>query len=50
MWSVIAMANGIEDVDLLLDMLEDKMTPDHVAEAQRLASEWWDEWWEEHND
>jgi len=40
MWLNLAAAQGIEDSAKGLEILEKKMTPAQLAEAQRLAREW----------
>ena len=40
LWESLAAAQGYEQSDERLDALEKRMTPEQIAEAQRLASEW----------
>ncbi len=40
MWFNIAASRGEENVQKLRDIVVDIMTPDQLAEAQRLAREW----------
>ena len=40
LWATLAAGKGIEEVVELRDSLEKIMTPDQIAEAQRLAREW----------
>ena len=40
MWASLAAAQGDEDAAQGLEKLEKKMTPDRIAEAQRLARKW----------
>jgi len=40
MWLNIARKNGIDDGSMDKDELEENMTPDQIAEAQKLAREW----------
>ena len=40
MWYNLAAAQGVENGAKWRDKVADKMTPDQVAEAQRLAREW----------
>ncbi len=40
MWFNIAGANGYEDGRKNRDIIEKRMTPDQIAEAQKLAREW----------
>jgi TPR repeat protein len=40
MWLSLAAANGSSAAPQALDELAAKMTPDQIAEAQRLAREW----------
>ncbi len=40
-WLILAKAGGIENTNKLLSLLESKMTPAQIAEAQRLANQWW---------
>jgi TPR repeat protein len=40
MWFSLAAAGGIESDNNVLDQLATKMTPEQIAEAQRLAREW----------
>jgi len=40
LWATLAEGKGIEEVVELRDSLEKIMTPDQLAEAQRLAREW----------
>jgi len=42
-WFNIAGANGLEDGRKNRDILEKRMTPDQIAEAQKLAREWKEE-------
>ena len=40
MWFNLAAAGGFADAKESRDALSEKMTPDQIAEAQRLAQEW----------
>jgi TPR repeat protein len=40
MWSSLAAAQGDENAQKILSSLISKMSPDQIAEAQRLAREW----------
>ena len=40
MWFSLAAANGMDAAANARDRLEAQMTPDQIAEAQRLAREW----------
>jgi len=40
MWANLAASQGAEDAVKLRDKIATKMTPDQIAEAQRLAREW----------
>jgi len=40
MWANLAASQGDEDAVKLRDKIATKMTPDLIAEAQRLAREW----------
>ncbi|MFO1507196.1 MAG: bifunctional trypsin-like peptidase domain-containing/SEL1-like repeat protein [Lysobacterales bacterium] len=40
-WFILAKANGTEGADEALSRTERKMTPQQIAEAQRLAAQWW---------
>ncbi len=40
MWLNLAAAQGFEKAAELRDLLEENMTPEQLAEAQRLAREW----------
>jgi len=40
MWASLAAAQGLEGSAKGLEILEKKMTPNQLAEAQRLAREW----------
>ena len=40
MWLNLAGARGDEDARKARDLVKDKMTPEQIAEAQRLASVW----------
>jgi hypothetical protein len=40
MWFSLAAANGMDAVGQARDQLAAKMTPDQIAEEQRLAREW----------
>ncbi|MCH8040064.1 MAG: hypothetical protein IH977_06935 [Nitrospinae bacterium] len=40
MWLNLAAAKGGKDAVKLRDLLEERMTPSQLAEAQRLAREW----------
>ncbi len=40
MWETLAAAQGNENASKGLEILEKQMTPDQIAEAQRLAREW----------
>ena len=40
MWFSLAAAKGDEDSQKILDDLERKLTPDQIAEGQKLAREW----------
>lgn len=41
MWFNLASAQGDEDAVETRDAVADQMTPDQIAEAQRLARAWW---------
>ena len=43
MWANVAGAAGLEGAREIRDHLRDLMTPEQVAEAQRLAREWLEE-------
>jgi len=43
MWSSLAKTQGNEIVADNLDIIKGGMTADQIAEAQRLATEWWEE-------
>ncbi len=40
MWLDLAAAKGVQEAVKGRDFLEERMTPDRLAEAQRLAREW----------
>jgi len=40
MWATLAAAQGLESASEMRDILEKRMTPAQLAEAQRLAREW----------
>ena len=40
MWETLAAAQGNDNASKGLEILEKQMTPDQIAEAQRLAREW----------
>ncbi len=40
MWGTLSVEQGFEPAKELLETLEKEMTPDQIAEAQRLAREW----------
>ena len=40
LWSILAAAQGNETAQGLLDSGADSLTPDQIAEAQRMAREW----------
>jgi hypothetical protein len=40
MWFDLAAAAGDKDASISRDIVARKMTPAHIAEAQRLAREW----------
>ena len=40
-WLILAKAGGIENANKLLSSLESRITPTQIAEAQRLANQWW---------
>jgi len=40
MWANLAVAQGYENAIKICDLLEELMTPDQLAEVQRLAREW----------
>jgi TPR repeat protein len=40
MWFILAATSGDEEAQLLLPAQRGKMTPDQIAEAQRMAREW----------
>ncbi len=40
MWLSLVAAKGLKDAVKLRDLLEERMTPSQLAEAQRLAREW----------
>jgi hypothetical protein len=40
MWFSLAAANGMDAAGKARDQLAAQMTPDQIAEAQRLAREW----------
>jgi hypothetical protein len=42
MWSNIASANGEPDARETLEILEERMTKQQIAEAQQRARNWWD--------
>jgi TPR repeat protein len=41
-WLILAKAGGVEQVNKLLSSLKQRMTPAQIAEAQRLANQWWE--------
>jgi len=41
-WSILAKAGGDKNGNKLLSLLEPEMTPAQIAEAQRLANQWWE--------
>ncbi len=40
-WSILAKTGDNKDANKLPSLLESKMTPTQIAEAQRLATQWW---------
>ncbi len=40
-WTILAKVGGV-DANKLLSLLESEMTPAQIAEAQRLATQWWE--------
>jgi TPR repeat protein len=41
-WGILAKAGGAEQANKLLSLLEPEMTRAQIAEAQRLANQWWE--------
>ena len=42
MWLNLARAGGSTDAAQNLDRIEKEMTPEQIAEGQRLSREWWE--------
>ena len=40
MWHNLAAAQGSENAQAAKDLLEEEMTPEQIAEAQRMSREW----------
>ena len=40
MWSILAVAQGAKGAAFVRDAAAEKMTPEQIGEAQRLAREW----------
>lgn len=40
-WFILSKAAGVEQTSKVLNLLESKMTSAQIAEAQRLANQWW---------
>jgi len=44
MWWSVAKMQGYQDAAYNIDIVEDQMTPDQIAIAQELASQWWEKY------